>query len=313
MRTLQKFGLLFTLTVLSGVPASAQSIHAGSASGSYTNDFCPQVQATLKTQYFEHTCVTSQGTGDNVEKVLSNPVDVGLGQLDIVAAQALEHPDKLTIVNPKLGLECLYAVTTDQSVTSLTRLAARMPVALPPQKSGSTATFEYLQSLDAGLAKLRKVTYHQSALEAVQAVIKGEAALAFFVQFPNTENTVFETINDAGLKFIPVINREILRREVVGLSVYEPQEVVVTPAGLLGKLTGKEPTKIDTTCTPMVLFTGSPNQLPEGSTEREDQDEVIKLLGKVQRPDNKTWKDTFANAIAIGKDKVESLIEKYSH
>jgi hypothetical protein len=150
-------------------------------------------------------------------------------------------------------------------------------------------------------------------LEAVQAVVKGEAALAFFVQFPNTQNAVFETINDAELKFIPVINREILRREVVGLRVYEPQEVVVTPTGLLGTLTGKEPTKIDTTCTPVVLFTGSPNTLPEGSTEREDQDEVVKLLAKVQRPDSKDWKDTFTNAIAIGKDKIESLIEKYSH
>jgi hypothetical protein len=33
----------------------------------------------------------------------------------------------------------------------------------------------------------------------------------------------------------------------------------------------------------------------------------------VQRPDSKDWKDTFTNAIAIGKDKIESLIEKYSH
>ncbi len=116
---------------------------------------------------------------------------------------------------------------------------------------------------------------------------------------------------DAKLKFIPVINRQILRREVEGLRVYEPQEVVVTPAGLLAKLTGKEPIKIDTACTPVVLFTGSPNQLPEGSVQREDQDEIIKLLAKVPRPDSKDWTDTFNNAVAIGKDKIESLIEKY--
>ena len=197
MNNLQKFGLLLALTVLSGAPASAQKIHAGSASGSYTNDFCPQVQATLKKQYFEHVCAVSQGSGDNVEKVLDSPADVGLGQLDIVAARAQENPNKLTIVNPELGLECLYAVTTDHSITSLAGLAARMPIALPPQKSGSTATFEYLQSLDDGLSKLRKLTYYDSALGAVQAVVKGESALAFFVQFPNTNNPVFETINDA--------------------------------------------------------------------------------------------------------------------
>lgn len=310
MRAVQLIAL--ALATAGGAPALAQNIHAGSASGSYTNAFCPQVQATLKKEYFEHVCATSQGTGDNVEKVLANPKDVGLGQFDIVAARAVEQPDKLTVVNPNLGLECLYAVTSDDSVDSLKGLSKRMPVALPPQKSGSTATFQYLQSLDENLNSLRNITYHDSALKAVEAVIGGDAALAFFVQFPDTNNKVFETINDANLKFVPVINRQILRREVSGYRVYEPQEVVVTPAGLLGRLTGKKPTTVDTTCTPVVLFTGAPQQLPEG-VEREDQQEVIKLLAQVPRPEAGDWKDIFKNAVAIGKDKVNELMEKYGN
>jgi hypothetical protein len=308
-----KCSLVLALAITAGTPAMAQQIHAGSASGSYTNDFCPQVQKTLASQYFEHQCATSEGTGDNVEKVLANPKDVALGQFDILAARATENPDKLAIVNANLGLECLYAVTKDASINRLKGLSPRMPVALPSEKSGSTATFKFLQSLDPGLAELRNVKYYGGAMDAVQAVINGDAALAFFVQLPNTKNAVFQAINDAKLNFVPVINREILRHEVSGYKVYEPQEVVVTPAGLLASLVGKKPVTIDTTCTPVMLFTGNPNLFPEGSNDRKDQEDVVKLLGSVPRPSGGDWTDTFKNAVAIGQDKIESLIDKYSN
>ena len=303
---------LALLVIASGVgaPAHAQKIHAGSATGSYTNDFCPQVQAALKLQYFEHECATSLGSGDNVEKVLASPTDVGLGQFDVVAAAVDQNPDKFSVVNPGVGLECLYAVTSDPNVTALKGLSPRMPVALPPEKSGSTGTFKFLQSLDPGLAELRNVTYYGSAKEAVDAVIANKAALAFFVQFANTSNEVFKTINDAKLNFIPVINRSILRREVAGQRVYQPQEVVVTPTGFMGRLTGKEPDKIVTTCMPVVLFTGSPASLPEG-TERQDQEDVIKQLAQVQPPSKGDWKDILQNTVSIGKSKLDELMQNF--
>ena len=289
-------------------PVLAQNIHAGSASGSYTNDFCPQVEKALRVQYFEHQCTTSDGSGDNVAKVLANPVDVGLGQFDVVAAANDSNPGQLAVVDPGIGLECLYAVTSDTSVDSLRGLSPRMPVALPPQRSGSTATFQYLQTLDESLAQMRNISYHDSALAAVQAVISGNAALAFFVQFPNTKNPVFQTINDAGLKFVPVINRQILRREVAGQQVYQPQEVVVTPAGLLGRLTGREPDKIITTCMPVVLFTGAPHRFPAGSAEYQDQQDLLNQLAKTEAPSGGDWSTILRNAAAVSRERVESLI-----
>ena len=301
---------LFIAAALGATPAVGQNIFAGSATGSYTNDFCPQVEATLKSAYFEHQCQTSKGTGDNVDKVLADPKSVGIGQFDGVAARMVEEPGKLAMVDPSLGLECLYAVTSDKNVTRLKGLSPRMPIALPPEKSGSTATFQFLQSLDPGLAALRKIEHYGSAKQAVEAVAGGKAALAFFVQFPNTKNAVFETINSAQLSFVPVINRAILRHEVDGHKVYQPQKVVVTPAGLMDKITGKEDTRIDTTCTPVVLFTGAPETMPEG-TERSDQQELLGLLAKVQRPSTGDWTDIFDNALAFSKDKYNELIEKY--
>lgn len=289
--------------------ALAQTIHAGSATGSYTNDFCPQVESALRIQYFEHQCATSDGSGDNVAKVLANPADVGLGQFDVVAAANDENPGQLAVVEPGIGLECLYAVTSDTHIDSLSGLSPRMPVALPPERSGSSGTFHYLQTLDESLAQMRTITYHDSALTAVQAVVRGEAALAFFVQFPNTNNPVFETINDAGLEFVPVINREILRRQVAGQSVYQPQEVVVTPAGLLGRLTGRDPKKIITTCMPVVLFTGDPSLFPEGTPEHQDQSDLIQQLAATEAPSGGDWTDIFRNAVSVSRERVESLLD----
>lgn len=288
---------------------SAQSIHAGSAAGSYTNDFCPQVQQAVAAEFFEHTCVTSEGSADNAEKVLANPHDVGIGQLDVIASFADQNPGELAIVDPELGLECLYAVTSQPDVSSLRGLSPRMPVALPSARSGSAATFGFLQELDEQLAALRNITHHDGPLEAVQAVADGDAALAFFVQFPNTSNPVFEAINSADLTFVPVVNRQILRREVGGVQVYQPREVTVTPTGLLGRLTGREDTKLVTTCTPVVLFTGTADRFEAGTVEHEDQVALIEQLAATQAPTSGDWTDILRNAVQVSRDRVERFLE----
>lgn len=296
---------------MSASPVLAQSIHAGSSAGSYTNDFCPQVEKSLRAEFFEHTCTTSAGSGENVQRVLANPGDVALGQFDVVAAAADENPGKLHMVNPGIGMECLYAVTSDRNVDRLSGLSPRMPVALPPELSGSTATFKFLQTLDEGLAQLRNVTYQDSAMAAVEAVANGNAALAFFVQFPNTRNEIFQKINDNdNLRFVPVINRQILRREVSGMTVYQPQEVVVTPASLMGRFTGRAPEPLITTCMPVVLFTGDPALFPEGSNERQDQLDIIERLAATEPPTGGHWSDTLRNAVSASRDRVDALLAR---
>lgn len=300
-----------TLGLAFAATASAQSIHAGSAAGSYTNDFCPQVEQALRAEFFEHTCAISQGSGDNAAKVLATPTDVGIGQMDVIADVADANPGQLAVVDPGVGLECLYAVTSQRNITSLSGLSPRMPVALPSELSGSTATFRFLQTLDDQLAGMRNISYHPGALDAVQAVVDGDAALAFFVQFPNTRNEVFTTINDADLTFVPVVNRQILRREVDGIQVYQPREVEVTPAGLLGRLTGRSADTLLTTCTPVVLFTGAADLFPEGSVEREDQAALIGQLAAVQAPTGGDWTDILRNAVDAGRERLDALLEAY--
>jgi len=308
-RRLGAVGIALLGLLIAAVPASSQVIHAGSAAGSYTNDFCPQVRSAIAAEFFEHSCATSEGSSDNANKVMANPHDIGIGQLDVIAAIAEQNPGQLAIVDPGLGLECLYAVTSQPNVTALRGLSPRMPVALPSALSGSAATFGFLQELDEQLRALRNITHHAGPLEAVQAVVAGDAALAFFVQFPNTSNPVFEAINTAGLSFVPVVNRQILRREVAGIQVYQPREITVTPTGLMGRLTGREPTKLLTTCTPVVLFTGDASRFEAGTDAHDDQVALIAQLAKTQPPSSGNWTDILRNAVQVSRERLESFLE----
>ena len=293
------------MVLLTGLStAMAESVHTGSEKGSYYNVFCPQVQAAIKKEYFNHSCATSKGTADNIEKVRANPTDIGIGQLDLLA-----DVEDLQIIDADVGMECMYAVTKDSSITSLSGLSGRIPLVLPGAGSGSEQSFKRLQSLDEGLASLRNVSNAASAYEAVQKVVSDEAAMAFFVQFPDTRNEVFKLINENKLSFVPVINRNILRQEVNGTRLYEALEVNVTPQGLLSKLKREDAPSIQTSCTKIALFTGKSDGL-EGNAKT-DQDAMIAALGSTQRPEKDGWKDMFDNVKTMGQGAIDDVLKKF--
>ena len=236
-------------------------------------------------------------------KVKANPTDVGIGQLDLLA-----DATDLSIVDPDIGMECMYAVTKDSSMTSLSGLSSRIPLALPGEGSGSEQSFKRLQELDEGLASLRNISNTASAYEAVEKVVNDEAAMAFFVQFPDTRNAVFKLINENKLTFVPVINRNILRQEINGTRLYEALEVNVTPQGLLSMLKREDAPSIQTSCTKIVLFTGTSEGL-EGNA-KSDQDALIASLEKTERPDKDGWKDMFENVKTMGQGAIDDVLKK---
>lgn len=303
---MKKRSLLFaTVLVLTGTAtATADTIHTGSEKGSYHNVFCPQVQSAIKKEYFNHKCGTSGGTADNIEKVKAKPTDVGIGQMDLLADET-----ELEIINANIGMECMYAVTSDSSIDSLSGLSSRIPLVLPGEGSGSQKSFERLQSLDEGLASLRNVSNASSAFEAVQKVVSGEAAMAFFVQFPDTRNEVFKLINENKLTFVPVISRNILRQEANGLRLYEALEVNVTPQGLLSMIKREDAPTIQTSCTSIALFTGKADGL-EGNA-KSDQEAMIAALAKTQRPEKDGWKDMFENAKSMGQGAIDDVLKRF--
>ncbi|WP_170294711.1 TAXI family TRAP transporter solute-binding subunit [Roseospira navarrensis] len=288
MKTTWFTGAAMAAALVVGPALAANPIYTGGQSGSYFGSFGPLLLDVLKKEFFDYELKTSAGSGENIEQVLSNPQAIGMTQTDVLAFKSAQNPaiaDKISIIRNDVTNECLYAVTTEANQDRLTNWGAvagyarRVRFALGPQDSGSAQTFQLLQSFDERLAEASKVSYLDSTDAAIDAVINGQADVAFFVQFPDPSNARFERLNDAKMVFVPVVDRNILRQRFAdGERAYVPLEVKVTSAGLLN-WQGVE--KIVTACTPLAYITGNPDMLPEGSTERLDQEEMIKIVREV--------------------------------
>lgn len=277
-------GAALATAIVAGPASAANPIYTGGQNGSYFGAFGPLLLEVLKKEFFDYELMTSAGSGENIEQVLSNPQAIGMTQTDVLAFQAAQNPaiaEQISIIRNDVTNECLYAVISEENAERLTNwgsvsgLARRLRFALGPEASGSAQTFKLLQSFDEGLGQANKVAFMDSTDDAIQATIAGEADVAFFVQFPDPSNPRFKMLNDAKMSFVPVVDRAILRQRFAdGERAYVPIEVKVTSAGLLS-WSGVE--KIVTACTPLAYITGRPDSLPEGNA-RLDQEEMIQTI-----------------------------------
>jgi TRAP-type uncharacterized transport system substrate-binding protein len=281
-------GVALAAALVAGPATAANPIYTGGQSGSYFGSFGPLLLEVLKKEFFDYELKTSAGSGENIEQVLANPAAIGMTQTDVLAFKSAQNPtiaEQVTIIRNDVTNECLYAVTPEVNKDRLSNWGSvagysrRLRFALGPEASGSAQTFQLLQSFDERLAEASKVNYMDSTDAAIDAVINGQADVAFFVQFPDPSNPRFERLNDAKMVFVPVIDRNILRQRFAdGERAYVPLEVKVTSAGILN-WQGVE--KIVTACTPLAYITGRPEAMPEGSDARLDQEEMIKIVRDV--------------------------------
>ncbi len=302
---------IFTTTILASIAlttgaASAQSIHTGGTAGAYFNDFGPAVQAVIGANpsrevrdanilpggsplFFEHGLENSAGTVANIAAVRANPLDLGLGQLDLVA----QDSEGFRVINTGAS-ECLFVVSNNEAITSATNLSPRLPFGLPAQGSGSAATFQALSPF----SEMRNVQHFDSAMAAVEAVKSGDVVAAGFVQMPDTTNALFEAAKD--LHYAGVVNRQMLRMQVDDVNVYEgTPDVTVSPGSALQMIgLGSSAKSVTTSCTPVVIFGTDPTLL-EGN-DRLDQEELMTTLEAAASaglliPDTGDWRSLFAS------------------
>lgn len=303
------------LTVAAVPAIAANPIYTGGERGSYFTSFAPLLEDLLDDNFLDYQAVTSAGSGENIDQVLQNPLAIGFTQSDVLAFRAASDPtiaDNVTIIRNDVGVECLYAVATEENAARLENwggvrgLARRLEIATGPEASGAATTLRFLQSIDPDLARARSISYMENVDAAIDAVIAGEADIAFFVQFADTSNERFEDINDAELVFIPVIDRNILRQEVNGERVYVAQQVKVTSAGLLS---WSGVTEIVTSCTPLAYITGNPELLPEGSNERLDLEDVVSVVAGAELSELQPEEDWFQSMIDDAATMTDSALE----
>ena len=223
-------------------------------------------------------------------------------------AAKLDEPESIVPIRTDDVRQCLFAVTRHPDLQNYGELAAVAPqlrFLLPPQESSSAGTFEILQQVDAdGVGRAKSIEHAPSADEAIRTALSGEGAVAFFVQFPDPGDARFKLVRELGGYFVPIVDREILRQVIDGQKVYFAQETQVSNADWLTRSQ-----KVVTACTPMVLFTGSPDKIADPKA-RQDHQDLIATIRALRTEALLPQDNTFARVLARTKDLSATSAEK---
>ena len=272
---------MFALGAVAAGPALGSQINTASKVGAYHSTFCPNIEKELAKAKFKYKCTTSDGTRDNMKRVMANPAQLAFGQLDILRLETryLGDKDPFTIIRRDDARECVFAVTRNPKLKTygdIAGLAFSLKFFLPPQQSGSAGTFQFLFDIDKeGLGQTQSVTYAMSVEDAVREALSTEDGVALFVQFPDPENKRFKMVEELGGSFVPVIDRKILRQRAGGEKIYYAQETEVASAKW-----SKSGKSVITACTPVVLFSGRNDAL--SGDAKQDHADLIATLKQLQ-------------------------------
>ena len=253
--------------LLSMSPAAAETIYTGGEQGAYHSHFCPALANTLIRQGLRTSCATTNGSTDNLSRIANKPDAFGYSQFDVFALEAERFGgrDKFQVVRRDDVRECVFAVTKRADMTNYGEVAvfaSQLKFYLPPENSGSTGTFRFLQQIDPeGLGLATAVRQMRSTEGAIRKALADPDGVAFFVQFADPRNPRFRMIEDLGGHIVPVIDRVILAQSVDGKPIYFAQETQVTNSRWL-----KAGRKVTTACTPLVLLTGSSKRIDDSAT-----------------------------------------------
>ena len=266
-------------------PIGARAINTGSAAGAYHSTFCPPIPRVLANAYFQgYQCTESVGTLQNIERVLATPTNIGFVQFDVFAREASRRPElsRLQVVRADIACEGLWMVTRnpDLDFGRVLGLSRRIRWVLPPAASGSTASFNYLRSIDPeglGRAPDSNITHMNSATDVIRNIAAStDGSVGFFVQFADPRNANIKLMVEQGLRVIPVISREILRARVGETSVYQAQTFSLSEGSFLG-IGGRAQTAT-TACTQVALITGA----AEAFSDRNARDDATEMTARLR-------------------------------
>ncbi|MEL7543711.1 MAG: hypothetical protein AAGJ70_08045 [Pseudomonadota bacterium] len=299
---------------LSAAPALAAQINTGGENGAYHSRFCPLLRDQLRESRFDYRCKTSAGSRENMQRAISNPREIGFAQLDIYALErTMLGKELFTTLRTDGARECLFMVTRNEKLRNLGDVAGRaseLRFILPPEKSGSAASFEFLRQIDPdGLGLAREISYARDTDAAIERALGAEDVVTLFVQFPDPANPRFKQVNERGGRLLPVLDRNVLRQQVDGEKLYYAQATDVE-----NPRWNRASDKFVTACTPLVMFTGSPERLSD-EKEREEHADLVRTVKAFNedtlRPGTggSVWAQIWRRTKSLTGEGVEKMLE----
>jgi hypothetical protein len=244
---------------------------------------------------------------ENILRVLKWPTSVSLGQLDMLALEALKRPELLksiTVIRQDFACEGLWMVTRNPELTfhEVAAWARRIPFVLPPQGSGSAASFAFLQKNDPeglGRGPDANMRYVADATAVINEVASSpDNAVGFFVQFADPDNANFRLIASKGLSLIPVTSDKTQQIKLHGEAVYRTQ-VFHLGSG-----------DVTTSCTPVAIITGAPAVFGNDPNKVDDQRDLIDRIRKLPAERLLPQPSSFARAVSSASQYVSDTMRE---
>jgi hypothetical protein len=294
----------------------AKSINTAGEKGAYHTLFCPPLPPVLSNAYFPgYRCEPSDGTIENINRVLKYPTSIGFVQFDAFtseAARRTEEFQKLTVIRSDIACEGLWMVTKNPELINyghVLAFARRIPFILPPRASGSAASFAFLQANDPeGLGRVPEA--HKRYVADTTAVLNetaasSDGAVGFFVQFADPENANIKLIVEKGLTVIPVASRDILRLRLGGQNVYQLRKFDLKAGGVF-----VNPREVVTACTPVAIITAAPGAFGADRDKADDQRDLIQKVREVPAESLLPQESRIARIIRQAKQLSQQAIEE---
>jgi TRAP-type uncharacterized transport system substrate-binding protein len=151
-------GLLLASAALGAEDARVVWIASGTPGGTYRDAYARNLQRELRGYEVFHR--ETSGSGENLDLLADNAVDIGFAQADIYAARLKQSAQRYAGLVPlgKLADECVYIAHRKYGeVRTLAQLGAPVGdrparIAVGPERSGMRGTWHYLTLLDPKLA-----------------------------------------------------------------------------------------------------------------------------------------------------------------
>lgn len=236
------------------VPAQAQRpagsnirISTGGESGAYHSVICAAIKQHVESRNAGRLtveCVSSAGSGQNLERVEKGEVQAGLMQFDVLAAAYAARRDlqeKVASIG-NLGPEALWCVAakngrvkTAKPLMDTEKPEKPFRVLVGPETSGTALTMKFLLSQSKELRANVELVHipqfnHSTAFGRLRS---GIYDLVCFVQAPNPANErITEVVNSDDLMFVPMNDPNWTGYQINGSAPY-----VILPAQFKGAFT----------------------------------------------------------------------------
>ena len=229
------------------------------ASGPEGGTYLEFYARNLATQMSEYRILPRRTTGsrENLRLLADGEVQLAFAQADAYASWLAENPgrqDDLLIVG-RLADECVYvAVRSEGRVRTLAQLAAppqgpAARIAVGPEEGGMNVTWQYLASLEPGLASV-EVLHDGDTLALNQLAVGRFDAVGWVTDPKNLDHKLLRTVhaNDA-LALMDLDSRTLESTLPDGTRIHERRTVETT--------SGRRPETLRTVCTSAFLLARS--------------------------------------------------------